>query len=235
MKIEAVCEYNDSGYLIYAANLPRAYVRGETENQALAKFSGEARSYLRWLGEKCSASEVFEVSIVQRKHSGLHIEQADSDVLFDTERAPLTEEEYQQLKMLALRSAKDFKRLYEAIENPDISDRPHRTAFYGAVPRTPRQMYEHTNKTTAYYAAAFGIALENMPDIYANRMQLLSELEALEDFLSDRVYLAPDGESWTLRKVLRRLIWHDRIHAKALWRTASSLWGSTIPNPFHFV
>lgn len=32
MTIEAVCEYNDHGYLIYAANYPGAFVRGRTEN-----------------------------------------------------------------------------------------------------------------------------------------------------------------------------------------------------------
>lgn len=235
MKIDAVCEYNQGGYLIYAVNLTGAYVRGETENQALAKFDGEVRSYLRWCGTRLSASEAVEVQIVQRKLSRLQICDADSDVLFDAECTPLNAAQYQELKMLALRSARDFKKIYEAIENPDISDRPLRTSFYGAVPRTPRQMYEHTNHTTAYYAAAFGIELENMPDIYANRMQFLSELESLEDFLSAQVYTAPDGEEWTLRKVLRRLIWHDRIHAKALWRTATALWGSAIPNPFYFV
>ena len=46
MKIEAVCEYNDLGYLIYAANYPGAFVRGTSENEALAKFPGEVRSYL---------------------------------------------------------------------------------------------------------------------------------------------------------------------------------------------
>lgn len=235
MRIEAVCEYNKNGYLIYAANFPGAYVRGETENQALAKFGGELRSYLRWCGVRQPSLDTPQIEIVQRKLSTLHICDADSDVLFDSELAELTEAEYQKLKLTVLRSARDFKRIYEAIENPDISNRPPRQSFYGPVPRTPRQMYEHTNQTTAYYAAAFGIELENMPDIYANRMQLLSELEALPDFLSCRVYTAPDGEDWTLRKVLRRLIWHDRIHAKAMWRTATELWGSAIPNPFFFL
>ena len=27
-------------------------------------------------------------------------------------------------------------------------------------------------------------------------------------------------ERWTLAKVIRRFIWHDRIHAKAMWRMA---------------
>ena len=49
------------------------------------------------------------------------------------------------------------------------------------------------------------------------------------------VYTAEDGEEWTVRKALRRFIWHDRIHAKAMWRTATSLWGNEIANPFFFI
>ncbi len=235
MRLAAVCEYNEDGYLIYADGLPGAYVRGQTEAQALAKFDGEVRAYLRWCGTKSDTHEPVEAEITQRKLSELRICDADSDILFDSEREELTSAEYEKLKMLALRSARDFNKIFHAIENPDISDRPKRISFYGAVPRTPREMYEHTNKTTAYYAAAFGIDMENTEDIYTNRMLLFSEIEMLDDLLSKRVFTAPDGELWTVRKLLRRLIWHDRIHAKAMWRTATSLWGSSIPNPFHFV
>ena len=235
MTIEAVCEYNDRGYLIYAANYPGAFVRGRTESEALAKFPGELRSYLHWCGHGEEGKKLAGVELRQRKLSELQICDADSDVLFDTERAPLTEAEYERLKLLVLKSARDFRKLYESIPNPDISGRERRQSFYGAVPRTPREMYEHTNKVTAYYAAAFGIELENMPDIYGNRMQVLSELEDLPDFLSAKVYTADDGEEWTLRKVLRRFIWHDRIHAKAMWRTAKALWGDDVANPFYFV
>lgn len=235
MKIEAVCEWNDNGYLIYAANYVGAYVRGKTENEALSKFGGEVRSYLRWCGVSELPMDAPQVEIVQRKRSELQVCDADSDVLFDAERAPLSEAEYGRLKLLVLKSARDFRKLYKSIPNPDISGRPPRTTFYGAVPRTPREMYEHTNSVTSYYTGAFGLETENVADIYANRMQALSELEALPDFLSDKVYIAPDGESWTMRKVLRRFLWHDRIHAKAMWRTASALWGNEICNPFYFV
>ena len=51
MTIKAVCEYNDQGWLIYAANFPGAFVRGASEREALAKFPGELRSYLRWCGQ----------------------------------------------------------------------------------------------------------------------------------------------------------------------------------------
>ena len=108
-------------------------------------------------------------------------------------------------KLLVLKSARDFCALFESIPNPDISPRAPRTSFYGPVPRTPREMYDHTNSTTAYYMAAFGIPFENMPDLYANRLQALAEIEEREELLTGKVCTAPDGERWTLRKLLRPL------------------------------
>ncbi len=235
MKLQAVCEYNNKGCLIYCVDFPGAYVRGENEQTAMAKFHGELRSFLRWSKLAPVPLDAPEIEIVQRKLSDLQVCDADSDVLFDAECLPLTQEEYERLKLLVLKSARDFRKLYRSIPNPDISDNPPRMSFYGAVPRTPHEMYDHTNQVTAYYAGAFGVELDNVPDIYDNRLHVFSELELLPDLFSARLYTAPDGESWTLRKGLRRFLWHDRIHAKAMWRTASKLWGSEVVNPFYFV
>lgn len=234
MKINAICEYNQDGYLIFADNYPGAFVRGNTENEALAKFGGEVRSYLRWSGVENPPLDAPEIEVIQRKQSNLPINDADSEILFESEKLPLSEAEYQQMKVLVLKSARDFRKLYECIPNPDISGRPHRDTFYGPVPRTPREMYEHTNRITSYITGAFGLKTENVPNIYLNRMQALSELEELPDFLSGKVYTAPNGEEWTIRKALRRFLWHDRIHAKAMWRTAYALWFESIDNPFFF-
>ena len=70
---------------------------------------------------------------------------------------------------------------------------------------------------------------------HRGRLQALSALEELPDPLSGTVYTAPDGELWTMRKVLRRFLWHDRIHARAMWRTAAALWSSGLENPFFFL
>ena len=43
------------------------------------------------------------------------------------------------------------------------------------------------------------------------------------------------GEDWSLRKVLRRFIWHDRIHARAMYRMAIKVFGAEhVANPFCF-
>ena len=60
-------------------------------------------------------------------------------------------------------------------------------------------------------------------------------LESQPDFLKNAAYLGSYDEEWSLRKVLRRFIWHDRIHAKAMYRMAVKTFGADIvPNIFQF-
>ena len=75
------------------------------------------------------------------------------------------------------------------------------------------------------------VGIVPVPD---DRLQALAEIEEREELLTGKVCTAPDGERWTLRKLLRRFLWHDRIHARAMWRTAAPLWGSAVADPFGF-
>lgn len=51
MHIDAICETNGKGWLIWAAQCPGAFARGATENEALAKLPGDVRRFLHWAGE----------------------------------------------------------------------------------------------------------------------------------------------------------------------------------------
>lgn len=53
--------------------------------------------------------------------------------------------------------------------------------------------------------------------------------------LKNTVFRGSYDEEWSLRKVLRRFIWHDRIHAKAMYRMAVKTFGKdAIPDIFFF-
>ena len=57
----------------------------------------------------------------------------------------------------------------------------------------------------------------------------------MPNFLQNTVFEGSYDEMWSLRKVLRRFIWHDRIHARAMYRMAVKLFGAeSIENPFCF-
>ena len=233
MKVYCVWEHNGNDTLLYAVDYIGAYTRGESLEIAKAKMPGEIVSYLKWLGD--DTSDNIEVVITQEKDSELAIKDADSDVLFESEKAPLTVDEYEKLKALALKSAKDFLALYDSIPDKSATAIAERKTFYGQVPRTADEMYMHTKNVNEYYFAEIEVDADNDGTIYECRKRGFEILEAKPDFLQNAVIEGSYGEDWSLRKVLRRFVWHDRIHARAMYRMALKVFGAeNVANPFCF-
>ena len=232
MKIRCCWEHNGDDTLLYALDYVGAYARGENLAAASAKMPEEIASYLAWIGQ--DAPEDVTVEVAQERVSTLTIADADSDVLLDGEEAPLSREEYARLKALALRSAQDFLTLYSSIPDKDASCLPVRNTFYGPVPRTAGQMYEHTKNVNRYYFGEIGVDADNDGTILACRQRGFALLEQSADFLSLPPIEGSYGEMWSLRKVLRRFVWHDRIHARAMYRMALRTFGAC-ENPFRFI
>ena len=233
MTIKCVWEHNGNDTLLYASDYIGAYTRGESLEIAKTKMPGEILSYLKWLGEDVTDS--IEIIITQEKDSDLAIKDADSDVLFESEKAPLTTDEYEKLKALALKSAKDFLALYESISDKSATAIAERKTFYGNVPRSADEMYEHTKSVNEYYFAEIDVDADNSGNIYECRKRGFEILETKPDYLNNSVIEGSYGEDWSLRKVLRRFIWHDRIHARAMYRMAVKVFGAeNIANPFCF-
>ena len=233
MTINCVWEHNGRDTLLYAVDFVGAYTRGETLEAAVRKMQAEICSYLKWCGKKAVTS--MDIVIIEEKVSELAICDADSDVLFESEKAPLTAEEYIKLKALALKSAQDFLALYDSVPDKNATAAPERKTFYGQVPRTANEMYEHTKNVNTYYFAEIAVKADHDGNIYECRKRGFEALESNPDFLQNTVRKGSYGEDWSLRKVLRRFIWHDRIHARAMYRMAIKVFGAeSIVNPFYF-
>lgn len=233
MKIRCAWEHNGDDTLLYAADCPGAYARGASRGEAVEKLPEELRSYWRWSGE--AYPESLEVEVVQEKASTLQIADADSDIIFDGERMPLAEEEYRRLKCLALKSAEDFHALYCSVPDKDVSRLPERHTFYGPVPRTAREMYEHTKNVNSYYFGEIGVDADNEGTIFQCRRRGFELLERRDGFLDAPAVVGSYDELWSVGKVLRRFLWHDRIHAKAMYRMAVKTFGGcAVKNPFFF-
>lgn len=231
--MRCVWEHNGNNTLLYSVDYIGAYTRGDSLEAAMGKLQAEIAAYCEWSGQKWEQKT--DIEIVQEKSSDLQIADADSDVLFDSEKDPLSREEYEALKALVLKSARDFYALYSSVPNKNESCIPHRRTFYGDVPRTAQEMYEHTKNVNSYYFAEIGIDADNEGTIYDCRKRGFEVLEQSTDFLDNVVMEGSYGELWSLRKVMRRFLWHDRIHAKAMYRMAVKTFGAFgIENTFKF-
>ena len=222
--MRCVWEHNGNDTLLYSVDYIGAYARGSSLEIAMSKMGAEIAAYSAWSGQHFGNKPGIE--IIQEKASELKIADADSDVLFDSEKAPLSRKEYEELKSLVLKSASDFYALYSSISNKNETCLPQRRTFYGDVPRTAQEMYEHTKNVNAYYFAEINVDVDNEGTIYDCRKRGFERLEQSAGFLDNTVFEGSYGELWSLRKVMRRFLWHDRIHAKAMYRMAVKTFGT---------
>ncbi len=233
MNINCVWEHNGNDTLLWAVDFPGAFTRGETKEIAVSKMGKEISAYCAWAN--ISTPMIEEIVIVQDVLSDLEIKDADSDVLFESEKTLLTTSDYIRLKKLALKSALDFLALYNSIPDKTLSDTQDRKTFYGQVPRTADEMYIHTKNVNEYYFGEIGVEASNEGNIFECRQHGFEALEEQANFLSNTVFAGSYGELWSLNKMLRRFIWHDRIHAKAMYKMAVRIWGnSAITDIFAF-
>ena len=233
MKINCVWEHYGNDSILFANNFVGAFTRGASKEEAIRKMPEEIRRFQRWLGEE--QLDDYDIEIVQEKESVLQIRDADSDVLFTTEEEPLRAEEYQYLKSLALKSAEDFYALYNSFPDKHKSAAPYRKTFYGEVPRTAEEMYQHTKNVNEYYFSEVGVKSDNEGSIVSCRARGFAALESIAGYLSLETVTGSYDEQWSIRKVLRRFIWHDRIHAKAMYRMGIRRFGpDAIPDIFGF-
>lgn len=233
MVFACLLEHNGPDSLLYCTSLPGAFTRGATPEEALAKMPDEIRSFMRWWGVR--VPESIDVQITEETESDLNIRDADSDVLFPGEAQPMKRDQYENVKQLVLKSAEDFQRLYDAVPDPDRSCLMPRKTFYGQVPLTAREMYEHTKNVNAYYFAEIGVETDNEGTILECRRRALEKMEQMPGFLENTVVEGSYGESWSVGKVLRRFVWHDRIHGKAMYRMAKKTFAEErIPDIFRF-
>lgn len=233
MKINLIDEYNTDGHLVYIENFTGAFVRGKTIEECINKLPDEIKSYCLWANIEINGNN-FDAKTVEKKLSSLNIRDADSDIIFNSEKEPLTQKEYEVLKAFTLKSAQDFLSLYLSVPDKYATTLLPRETFYGQIPRTANEMYLHTKNVNNYYFSEIDVFADNEPDIYLSRLNGFKELEHKPDFLKNKVFLGTYDEQWSIRKLFRRFIWHDRIHAKAMYRMATKLYGSTIKNPFYF-
>lgn len=230
--MRAALEYNDGGCMLFSLDCPGAFARGKTREEAARKLPADVAAFCRWAGWNCPEGGVEIVTESFRPE--LRVEDADGDILLPGEELLLSGGEYAALRELVLRSARDFDALYVAIPDPDVPLAEPRETFYGDYPNTARKMMEHTNRVTAYYVGELGAEHENISGCHENRLYGLMVLERLPDFPALPAVTGSYEEEWSLRKVMRRFLWHDRIHARALYRRAKARWGAVIPDPFRF-
>lgn len=233
--IRVVVEESATGFMVHLVDLPGACTRGASLEIAMGKVIGEATSYQQWRGVY-TENDRYDVQVMQSEITTAQIADGDTEMLITSDRS-VDATAIALLMQLAIISATDFQQLYDAIPDPQFRDATkERITFYGRVPANADEMLQHVDEVGEYYLSRLGLTVRLADQaLVANRQKCMELLLGQLSTLCGEVFCR-DHEYWTVAKVLRRFLWHDRIHARALYRFAVKTWGrDAICNLFAFV
>ena len=231
-------ETNGRGYIGFIVELPGAFIRDRTEKEAIAKVNSEVNLYLKWLEIKQQPG--YKIQVVQRHKSSLMVEDADNEILLEADKKIMGEDKFRKLLDLVWFSGEIFSQLYTTAKFKDWVDKARiRKTFYGDNPKTIGEIFDHVKYCQYYYLSRMKITEEIKGDFMEVRKFCLEKLEALYHKHDNSLIFEVDNELWTLMKVLRRFIWHDRIHGKAMTKILEKQRQLGIideyNDPFHFL
>lgn len=233
--IRVAVEESATGFMVHLVDMPGASTRGASLDIAMGKVIAEAISYQQWRGV-CTENDRYDLQVMQSENTNAQIADGDTELLIATDKS-VDAAAIAALMQLAIISATDFQHLYDAIPDPQFRDATkERMTFYGKVPANADEMLRHVDEVGEYYLRRLGLTV-TMTDqaLIANRQKCMELLHCQLPALCGKVF-CHDYEYWTVAKVLRRFLWHDRIHARALYRFAVKTWGrDAICNPFVFI
>ena len=231
-------ETNGRGCIGFIVELPGAFIRDRTQKEAIAKVNGEVNLYLKWLG--IEQQPRYRIQVVQRHKSSLMVEDADNEILLEADKKMTGKEEFKRLLDLVWFSGETFSQLHTTAKLKDWVDKARiRKTFYGDNPKTIGEIFAHVRYCQCYYLSRMKIMKEVEGDFMTLRESCLEKLEALYRKHDNSLIFEVDDELWTLKKVLRRFIWHDRIHGKAITRILEKQRQLGVideyNDPFHFM
>lgn len=199
----------DGAALVHSLSVPGCAAAGASRDEALAAFPAELSRWLRFLaaaGEPVpAADEELEVAVDEWVRTDADIRAGDSHACFEADRASLTDAEIDR----GLRWLGDLRgRLLAPVRRaPDAElDRPLEAGW------TVRQVLEELARAQWWTLSRLGASpLGELPDRTLGRLDaamalVVEQFSHLPADARDRV-VELDGERWTPRKVLRRLLW----------------------------
>lgn len=213
--------------MAHILELPGLSVRLDHPGAVNTQLPPVIRGYRAWLQKyghaEATADEVIEFEIMQEISGSGPFNPGDAAALFTTELQPIDSAEMERYFLLMDCSRKDLLTIVSFLTEKDFDWRPDKDSF------TISRILRHIGNAEEWYVSRL-VAAENLPEAWKDdehlpilvflemeRQTAVSCLRKLTPSERGKIYQSalwtdhPD-ESWTLRKVLRRFLEHEREH-----------------------
>lgn len=214
---------NEHGWMAWSLDYMGFATWAPSREDVLTRAPSKLEEYRLWLarhGLTSPPAPTTEPTILE--------EISGNEVVFEHDRQAADPSEIELCLELIARSRRNLTETVKDLPDELLDwDPPYRDFATWARWRTIRQILEHVALTEiGYYLPSIGYAGTD-PDHLRSlpwREQLRLSRAETDAFLKrlaadrDRLRLSEGEEAWSVRKVLRRLVWHELVHLKSIRR-----------------
>ena len=215
-------------WIAWALDLPGCYSRAATSEKAVSDAPAAIAAYFAWRSEQdCSfptPSGTFETQVVETFHAFSAKDASDTIVnaFFEDDRRPLAGWEIQNALQVLDWTRRDLDALIGAM-------RPEQRSTPDARPagrETPADLLRHIADAENWYFSQMGLALakEQLPVDPPERLAAVRDNSRaqLRLWAGEARITVAHAEQWSARKIVRRMLWHERDHTQQIARMLKS-------------
>jgi len=228
-KVFVCLEVGAEGTGAFVPSYAGCWVFGRTPERALMKVETAIAEWFRWMerhGEQFPAeTKNFKVEVAEMMRVDYNpVEAGKPEPLFWSEVAPITKKDVARTLRLMRYSREDLLALTSNLDNECLGWLPP------SKPRTIRNCLRHIAYVEPWYLTRLNIelpskyprnvfeTLDYTRKIVVDHLTILPS-EKMRGIFQPRKDRSPICNLWTARKVLRRLVDHERLHTRYIEKT----------------
>jgi predicted RNase H-like HicB family nuclease len=215
----AVEDIENDHWVAYALDLPGCFSSAQSSEGAIAQAPERIAEHLAWLSKhgvfSLDANLPIEVEIVEQFRSYESAEEKGYIVnaLFEDDRRPLGFWDIEATLRLLAWSRHDLLDLVQGVKDERLNKNIGGETF-GSVAGILRHIAIAEN----WYFDRMGFGLERKL-LHEDAFEMLAVVrenaqQQLVKLIGDHRIVNESGENWSGRKVLRRMLWHERDHTR---------------------
>jgi uncharacterized damage-inducible protein DinB len=199
--------------------LPGCFSSAHTQAEAVAAAPARIAAYFRWLATYRHSMPGGHAPIETDVVTVFHAFPSESNYLvnafFEADRSPLTRQEVEQALWQLDCSRKDLLAVLHSASSDRLTQ-----PIAGEVQGSIQGILQHIAHGERWYFQNLGLEQSALPEdpwraLDQTRAQARAWLRAL---VGDTRILKWKREPWSVRKVLRRTLWHERDHTQQIGR-----------------
>lgn len=209
-------EQLDGRWYAHVAELLGAFSDGESVDEATRGAAQAIANHLVWSEADVDHGPRPMTMVAEIIKSWDYAPDYEVNAFFATDRPPLTEEDIQEARKLLYLSRAELLDSFLGLDFPQLAIVPE------PEDRSVYDVLHHLGTAENWYMDRLGLAHEpawEMKDTLG-RVLLVRQhlLDVLPELVGDERVAEWNGELWSPRKLIRRALWHELLHARDVKR-----------------